>query len=209
MAEKYVSHPLQRRLPQPSQRPLATGLAYFVDAVKGDDAAAGDKSTPWRTVAHAIAQLKAGDTLYLRGGTYYGTLKIEELAGQENKPITIRSYPGEMAIIDSGIREFYDAPQTVWEPFAGGAPDEFRSTKPYPVLKTEGRRGVTVLGRLAHDMMPLHGYKTEFDLRSDNQYGNVSKNSKSDAEDNQYVGPGVWFDHDTERLQSGRPIRAS
>ena len=55
------------------------------------------------TLANAIFQsrspAKPGDTLWLRGGTYPGPFQAY-LYGQAGKPITIRQYPGERAIID-------------------------------------------------------------------------------------------------------------
>ena len=75
-------------------------------------------------------QLKPGDTLVLHGGTYYEHLAPTK-SGTEQAPITIRSYPGELAILDGGIREFYDDPAHAWEPFSQGAEGEFRSTKSY------------------------------------------------------------------------------
>src|SRR5262245_7429798 len=65
------SHP-PLRVPPPLQAgELTKGPAYFVDSARGDDAHDGSKAAPWQTVNHAIGHLKAGDTLYLRGGVYY------------------------------------------------------------------------------------------------------------------------------------------
>lgn len=43
-----------------------------------------------------------GDTLWLRGGTYRGKF-VSEVSGTPERPITVRSYPGEWAKIDSGF----------------------------------------------------------------------------------------------------------
>src|SRR5262245_41041599 len=68
---KNRSHPPMRPMPQPSGRAFADGASKFVDANRGDDAAAGTEQAPWSTLRHAVRQLNPGDTLYLRGGTYY------------------------------------------------------------------------------------------------------------------------------------------
>src|SRR5262245_19056973 len=68
---KVVSHPPLRSLPQPSNRPLNNGPSYFVDPIKGSDQQDGTQQKPWKTVNHALQQLKPGDTLYLRGGVYW------------------------------------------------------------------------------------------------------------------------------------------
>jgi hypothetical protein len=65
-----ISHSPLRRLPAVNKRPAAKGPALYVDATKGRDDNDGSRSKPWKTLHHAVKQLKAGDTLYLRGGTY-------------------------------------------------------------------------------------------------------------------------------------------
>jgi hypothetical protein len=107
-------------------------------------------------------------------------------SGTADEPITIRSYPGEVAVIDGGLREFLDHPETAWEPFAGGAVGEFVSTKTYhglnerqvphqflpgswePMWGIEDERPLA-LGHFADSMVPLHGYRLAVDLRSDNE----------------------------------------
>jgi hypothetical protein len=77
----YRSHPPMRPLPAATSRPMDKGPAYFVDPVKGDDRNEGSKEKPWKTLNHALKQhqggpLKPGDTLYLRGGTYYEAVSV-------------------------------------------------------------------------------------------------------------------------------------
>jgi hypothetical protein len=86
---------------KPTSRAINDGPAKFVDANRGADANDGSKDAPWRSINHAIAQIAAGETLYLRGGTYYEHVYLGRV-GREDAPITIRSYPGEIAIIDGG-----------------------------------------------------------------------------------------------------------
>src|SRR5437870_13912967 len=85
-----LSHPPLRVPPRPVDRPLAEGPACYADSKRGDDRNDGSKAAPWRTVAHALRQLKAGDTLYLRGGVYYERAYVS-LVGRQDAPITIRS----------------------------------------------------------------------------------------------------------------------
>src|SRR5262245_34108648 len=93
-----VSHPPLRNALPPSNRPRTAGPAYFVDAARGNNQHDGSEQAPWKTISHALTQLKPGDTLYLRGGAYYETVRIS-LIGRADAPITIRSYPGEQAVI--------------------------------------------------------------------------------------------------------------
>src|SRR5690349_8323805 len=80
----------QRPLPALSRRPLVDGPKRFVDAVKGDDQADGSEKTPWKTLVHSLRRLKAGDTLYLRGGVYYEHVVLTQ-SGTAEAPITICS----------------------------------------------------------------------------------------------------------------------
>ena len=106
----YRSHPPMRPLPTPAMRDLSVGPQRFVDAARGDDGAAGTQQAPWKSLRHSLRQLKPGDTLYLRGGTHYEKSFVSQ-SGSEGAPITISSYPGELAIIDGGLREFAESPR--------------------------------------------------------------------------------------------------
>lgn len=190
-ADKFASHPPQRSLPKASQRPIGKGPAYFVDAEKGDDTGSGLKQQPWKTINYAAAKLKPGDTLYLRGGTYYQQVKLQ-LAGTEKKPITFRAYPGELVIIDGGLREFFEKPAEAWQPYEKGAPGEFQSAKTYPDLGQAS-------GNFGDSLIPLQAYQFSRDLRSENQFSRPHVNGQRQP---LYLGPGLWFDPDTQRIHA-------
>jgi hypothetical protein len=150
----YRSCPPMRPLPEPSRTPLdQASRGRFVDAAKGNDQADGTEAAPWKTLRHALKQLQPGDTLYLRGGTYYERVSVR-LAGEAGRPITIRSYPGELAVVDGGYREFAEHPETAWEPAPGGQEGEYRSTRPYPELAED--TGVVPLHENNPDHPRLH-----------------------------------------------------
>ncbi len=172
---------------EPSKRPAATGPNYFVDPQRGDDQADGSAKAPWKTLSQAITRLRAGDTLNLFGGVYYETLDIQ-LKGTATAPITIRSAPGHVAILDGGHREFAESPATAWAPVPG-SPDEFISVRSFAPTRDEG---ATITAHVASSMVPLHGYRWGSDLRSKNEYWNLPKNDGPDS--SVYVGPGVWRD---------------
>ena len=81
----------------------ATAADYYVSP-KGSDLAAGTKDSPWKSIDKASKKLKAGDTLNLRGGKYHQTFSLNAVKGTAAKPITIRSYPGEKAILDGTVK---------------------------------------------------------------------------------------------------------
>src|SRR5262245_31038779 len=109
-----TSHPPQRTLPKPTDRPLTKGPAYHVDAVKGDDGNDGSAAKPWKTMQHGVRRLKPGDTLYLRG-VFHEKVHLTR-SGTAEAPIVIAAYPGELAVLDGGLREFLESPATSWQP---------------------------------------------------------------------------------------------
>ncbi|MDB5337608.1 MAG: hypothetical protein JWN70_3227 [Planctomycetaceae bacterium] len=211
-----LSHPAMRPLPTASTRPLAEGPSFFVDSTsKGDDANDGSQLHPWKTIAHATRQLKPGDTLYLRGGTYYERVFLSQ-SGTAAKPIAICGYPGELAILDGGFREFHDSPATSWHPLESGAAGEFVSTKTYPQVDdrqvphqflptawepmwgVETQRPIA-LGHFADSMVPLHGYRTVGDLRAKSEFWPAAAKD-ADRDAGPYCGPGLWFNRETGRV---------
>ena len=58
----------------------------FVVAPDGSDNAAGTEIQPYRTIAHALQQLRAGDTLYIRGGEYRERIRGLPIAPAQPPP---------------------------------------------------------------------------------------------------------------------------
>ncbi len=65
---------------------------YYVSP-KGDNAQAGTKQAPWKTLNHALAQVKAGDTAHALAGIYTEKLVVGS-SGSEGKYITLSGEPG-------------------------------------------------------------------------------------------------------------------
>ena len=210
----WRTHPPMRPLATVVKRERAGTAERFVDASKGHDTAAGTEAAPWKTLAHAFRQLKPGDTLYLRGGTYYEKAALTR-SGTAEAPITIAAYPGELVILDGGLPEFLEEPAESWEPLAGGIEGEYVSTKTYfdadtrrvptqflpgawePMWGIEDERPLA-LGSFAESMVPLHGYRLAVDLRSANELWIGGKAEMRDS--GIYCGPGLWFNRETGRI---------
>jgi hypothetical protein len=77
---------------------VTTGNIYYVSP-SGDDANPGSISQPWQTIKQAARMINAGDTVYIRGGTYHEN-NIFSANGTQIAPITISGYPGEVVTID-------------------------------------------------------------------------------------------------------------
>ena len=87
---------------------------YYVSP-NGSDNNNGTLDSPWQTLGYALGRLLPGDVLYLRGGRYYEHEIMTRLKGTASAPITVRSYPGEQAVIDGGVPYFKDTPNSEWE----------------------------------------------------------------------------------------------
>lgn len=72
--------------------------AYYV-APTGSDTNPGTSESPWRTIQHAADTLVAGETVYIRGGTYNEAVRPMN-SGSAAGAITFSAYPGETPIID-------------------------------------------------------------------------------------------------------------
>ena len=75
------------------------GIAFYVSTM-GNDSNPGTISSPWRTIQHAANSVKAGDTVYVRGGMYNESVNISASGSATAGPITFQTFPGESAIVD-------------------------------------------------------------------------------------------------------------
>ncbi len=71
-------------------------------APDGSDSNPGTKAQPFGTIQHALDVVKAGQTVYVRGGTYKLAQRlITKNSGTPNAWITIAGYPGETPVLDA------------------------------------------------------------------------------------------------------------
>ncbi len=78
--------------------PQTAGKIYYV-AKNGNDANPGTETQPWLTITKAANTLVAGDTVYVRSGTY-NEFVIPANSGTAGNYITYMNYSGENPIID-------------------------------------------------------------------------------------------------------------
>lgn len=96
-ARRVVLTVLLLLLPQLST--TARAETYYV-AETGNDTGRGTKADPWRTIAHAVDTMVAGDTTYVRGGLYREEFIRFGRSGTEAAPIELLNYPGESPVIE-------------------------------------------------------------------------------------------------------------
>jgi len=75
---------------------------YYVSPT-GSDSNSGSASAPFHTLKKAFTTLRAGDKLYVRGGTYTEQVTgVSVAAGTASAPIVVQNYPGERPVL-SGL----------------------------------------------------------------------------------------------------------
>lgn len=82
--------------------PITHASEWYVSP-DGTAGGSGSSSSPWdlQTAFNQPPSVQAGDTIWLRDGTYSGQF-TSILTGTSGNPITVRQYPNERAIIDGG-----------------------------------------------------------------------------------------------------------
>ncbi len=75
------------------------GNVYYV-APTGNDSNPGTETQPWRNIQKAANTLVAGDTVYIRAGTYQERVIPQNSGSDGNHYITYAAYPGEKVTID-------------------------------------------------------------------------------------------------------------
>lgn len=98
---------------------------YYVSPT-GTYGGAGTIADPWNETA-AGEFPAAGDTVYFRGGTYTGQVRIY-VSGTSGNPITWRNYPGESPIMQPTQAEAFYPIESSWLVFDG-----------FEILRTDGK----------------------------------------------------------------------
>jgi len=92
-----------QEMTQPPLRAAADGAAYantFYVSVDGSDLNSGSVTRPWRTIQHAADSVSPGTTVNVRAGIYHESVDINVSGSRTGGFITLRSFPGEIAILD-------------------------------------------------------------------------------------------------------------
>ncbi|OGQ81690.1 MAG: hypothetical protein A2289_03310 [Deltaproteobacteria bacterium RIFOXYA12_FULL_58_15] len=105
---------------------------YYLSPEGSDESGDGSNDSPWFTLQKAWSVVSAGDTIYLRGGTYAFSARqnLSGKSGASDTPIRVFAYPGENPILTKA------------------AP--FSSTWPYTLLYLQGNythwKGIEITG---------------------------------------------------------------
>lgn len=86
--------------------PSAWAATYYVNGSNGNDSNQGTLDNPWKTIGKANSTLQAGDTVYIRKGTYNQTIRPSK-SGTQGNYITYARYDNEEVII-TGVTDGAD-----------------------------------------------------------------------------------------------------
>ena len=79
------------------------GSIYYVDNSPtsncSNNPSYGLETNPWCTISYALGQIRSGDTIYVKTGTYNETLYISNLYGTENSRTLIKAHVGCMVTL--------------------------------------------------------------------------------------------------------------
>ena len=90
-------HPRETRRDDPAAGTRITRTFYV--AGNGDDRDQGTRRKPWRTLGFSMARLRAGDRLFVRGGTYRERIKLRPRGGRPDARIVVQAFPGERPVV--------------------------------------------------------------------------------------------------------------
>lgn len=177
--------------------PIADDLGggrQLVVSPEGDDAGEGNLVHPWRTLGHAVEQLRPGDTLFLRGGTYREGGVAVRARGVPGAPITIVNFADEDVVIDGSFPEFQTLNNDEWTLVAAET-DLWRSKRRYGSGTFFGKMEVE------GELYALNVYR---------DFGAIAARETTWREDGHYyLGPGLhWRQEDGHiyvRLQPPDP----
>ena len=80
----------------------ASADVFYISPTGNNTTGNGSIGSPWLTLALPWAAASAGDTIYVRGGTYAYTTSntLSNKSGTEGSPIVIMNYPGEKPVFN-------------------------------------------------------------------------------------------------------------
>ncbi|WP_219835794.1 DUF1565 domain-containing protein [Paenibacillus sp. R14(2021)] len=97
----------------PMNKVFAAGTIYYV-SVDGNDLNRGTSlSAPFKTINKSVSVARAGDTIYVRGGTYYPIRAINPTSsGTSTMPITLKPYGNENVMV-KGTKLLLDSDKVI------------------------------------------------------------------------------------------------
>lgn len=168
-------------------------------AGNGNDANDGSLAAPWRSLQHGVDTVSAGAVVCVRGGIYHERVTISHSGNPVAGPITLRSMPGESAVLDgtgvslpgeAGLITVLDASHVVVRGF------ELRNDVSASVAKVP--IGILISGAGSHVEVldnHIHDIRNTAPGCSANAYGLKVEGTRASQSINQLLIAGNEIDH--------------
>lgn len=137
--------------------------SYYV-ATTGSDANPGTQTAPWRTINHAAQLATAGQTVFVRGGTYNEYVSLANSGNATAGYITFQNFPGESPIVDgtgvnccgSSIRGLFNIASKSYIILSGFEIRNYKSAsaleEPAGILVVGSGSNIQILNNSVHDI---------------------------------------------------------
>lgn len=95
--------------------PVEVFSASYYVATTGNNNNAGTEAAPWLTVKKCVDTMVAGDTCFIRAGTYTETAEVRfTRSGTSSAPITLKNYQNEAPVIRFADRTLGTSRISIW-----------------------------------------------------------------------------------------------
>ncbi len=156
-----------------------TAATYYV-ATTGLDTNPGTQDSPWKTLQKAAATLVAGETVYIRAGTYDEQLVPHNSGTASGGCITYAAYPGETVTLDGNSLSL-----GTWDGLVHVKADWINGVKVRKsYIRISGLRVINAKGGPDTPDYDIHGIRVD-----ESDYIVVEKNSTYNTRSS---GIGVW-----------------
>jgi hypothetical protein len=155
----------------------ANGATSYYVSTAGADSNPGTQASPWRTINHAAQLATAGQTVFVRGGTYNEYVTIANSGNASAGYITFQNFPGERAIVDgtgvsccgSSIRGLFNIASKSYISINGFEIRNYKSSsaleEPAGIVVAGSGSNIQILNNSVHDI------KTTAEASNGNAHG--------------------------------------
>jgi hypothetical protein len=172
--------------------PGSTPAHVYWVAPGGDDHAAGTRDAPWATLQRAADEVRAGSTVYVRGGVYDQRMVVRS-SGTPGRPVVFRNAPGEHPVLDGSslkVGEEFDPMITIdgqrYVEIHGfeilGLRTDLSGHNPVGILVTGASDHIWLVGNVVHDLGTTFQGRVGGDAHGIAVYGTVADHPIADVE---------------------------
>lgn len=183
---------------------VSFGSVYYVDQTNGSDSNSGSSvSAAFRTIKKGTSVLKAGDSLFVRAGTYAESLRNAIPSGSSwSEPVTVAAYLGEVVTIKPPV----GADRVL---HFDGAKTQFISVEGFILDGINVKYDVVKITYSDTDLNHAHHIRIKnCDIKNSASHQGILSTGGGNAGNNQFIGLDV-HDNGNSELDHGLYISSS